>query len=214
MSDLTGFGFWLGFWAFVAVTVVTVFRARMRKYQQRHEVILKLLETGQSVDPETLDKLLAMPGPAGPPAPQGPTDPRAGYRIGNSIVFMVGFATLFYAFTRDAGLSYPLIALGAFAIVLAFLGWRVGDKQFLDGTLPTLKYKRDPREAYLNGGLTCFWIGYATMFFGINREAGLSYPIIALGLLLVGMCFSIWRQGNKEYREGKLTGIPLEREEA
>jgi hypothetical protein len=214
MSDLTGLGFWLGFWVFLGVIVAAVFRARLRRYQLRNEVVLKLLETGQSLDPETLDKLLALPGPGGSAAPQGPTDPRAGYRIGNSLVFMIGFATLFYAFTREAGLSYPLIALGAFAIVLAFLGWWVGDKQFRDGTLPTLKYKRDPRDAHLNGGIVFFWIGYGTMFFGINREAGLSYPIIALGLLLVLMCFNLWRLGNKEYREGRLTGIPLEREEA
>jgi len=55
---------------------------------------------------------------------------------------------------------------------MAFLGWRVGDKQFRDGTLPTLKYKRDPRDAHLNAGFTFFLIGYGTMLIGVTRDGG------------------------------------------
>lgn len=212
MTDLASLGGWLFVALVSSVAVVAVVWSRVRRYQMRNDVILKLLETGQSLDPETLDKLLAFPGPTGAPAATGPTDPRTGYRVGNFIFFLIGFATLLFALSRDAGLSYPLIALGAFAIGMAFLGWRVGDKQFRDGTLPTLKYKRDPRDAYLQGGVTFFYIGYGTMFFGIVRDAGISYPIIGLGLLLVGMCFLLWHQGNKEYFEGTLTGTSSERE--
>jgi hypothetical protein len=210
MSDLTGLGFWLGFWLFLGLVVATVFLVRLRKYQMRNDVILKLLETGQVPDAQTLDKLLALPGP---PGPQIPADPRAGYRVGNLFFFLMGFATLLYALTRDAGLSYPLLALGVFAILLAFLGWRVGDRQFRDGTLPALKYGRDPREAYLNGGVVFFLMGYGTIFLGVVRDAGISYPIIALGLLLVVMCFLLWHQGNREYAAGALTGgIPPNQE--
>jgi hypothetical protein len=215
MNDLAGLGFWI-FVGLVSSTVVAgAFWARTREHQMRHDVVLKLLETGKSLDPETLDKLLAPPARArGPQSSQAPVDPRAGYRNGNFIFFLMGFATLLYAFLRHAGFTYPLLALGAFAMVMASLGVWVGDKQFRDGTLPTLKYKRDPRDAHLNGGFILFLMGYGTMLIGVTREGGLSYPIIALGLLLVGLCCNTWRRGNKEYREGRLTGIPLDRERA
>ena len=211
MNDLAGLGFWLFLGLVGSAAVVAVFWARTREHQMRRDVVLKLLETGKSLDPETLDKLLAPPTRARAPQPSPPADPRAGYRGGNFIFFLIGFATLLYAFLRHDGFTYPLLALGAFAIVMAFLGWRVGDKQFRDGTLPTLKYKRDPRDAHLSAGFTFFLIGYGTMLIGVTREAGVSYPVIGLGLSLVLMCFNFWRVANKEYREGKLTGIPLER---
>ena len=211
LTGLAGLGFWLMVGMVPCTVIAVTFWARMRVLQMRHDVILKLLETGKSLDPETLDKLLTAPTRARTPVP---TDPRAGYRSGNFIFFLIGFATLLYAFLRHAGLSYSLIALGVLAIVLAFLGWWAGDKQFRDGTLPTLKYKRDPREAHLSSGLVFFLIGYGTMLIGVTREGGVSYPVIGLGLLLVLLCFSIWRAGNKEYREGRLTGTPLEPDRA
>jgi hypothetical protein len=210
MSDPAVLGFWLFLGMVSSVTVAAAFWARMRMQQMRHDLVLELLESGKSLDPETLDKLLAPPPRARAPLPsQAPMDPRAGYRNGNFIFFLIGFATLLYAFLRQAGPSYPLLALGAFAIVMAFLGWWVGDKQFREGTLPTLKYTRDPREAHLNAGFVFFLIGYGTMLIGATR-AEVSYPIIGLGLLLVIMCFNAWRLGNKEYREGRLAGTPLE----
>jgi len=211
MKDLASLGIWLFLGLVSSVAVVTVFWTRTRELQMRHELILKLLETGKPLDPETLDKLLAPPARVRPLAP---VDPRAGYRNGNFIFFLIGFATLLYAFLRHGELSYPLIALGAFAIVMAFLGWAVGDKQFREGTLPTLKYERDPRDAHLSAGFTFFLIGYGTMLIGVTRAGGVSYPIIGLGLLLVLMCFNVWRLANKEYREGKLTGTLLDRDRA
>jgi hypothetical protein len=208
MGNLTALGFWLFLGLVSCAAIAIAAWARTREHQMRHDVVLKLIETGRSLDPETLDKLLALPTRAR--APQH--DPRAGYRSGNFITFMIGFATLLYTFLRHAGASYPLIALGALAIGLAFLGWWVGDRQFRDGTLPTLKYQRDPREAYLNAGFVCFLIGYGTMLLGVTRAEAVSYPIVGLGVFLVLMCFNTWRQGNKEYREGKLGGAPLERD--
>lgn len=213
MNNLTGLA-GLGFWIMCAMVPCTAmaatFWARTRELQLRHDLILKLLESGRTLDPATLDKLLAAPTRAPSAAPP---DPRAGYRQGNFIIFLIGFATLLYAFLRH-NLSYPLIALGALAIVLAFLGWWGGDRQFREGTLPTLKYKRDPREAHLSAGFVYFLIGYGTMLIGVTREAGVSYPIIGLGVLLVLMCLYVWRSGNKEYREGRLIGTPLDQVQA
>lgn len=212
MTDLASLGFWLFLGLVSSVAVAAVCWARTREHQMRHDVVLKLLETGKALDPETLDKLLAPPTRAGARQPsQAAMDPRAGYRNGNFVVFLIGFATLLYAFLRHAGPSYPLLALGAFPIAMALFGWWYGDKQFRDGTLPTLKYKRDPREAHLNAGFMFFLFGYGTIFVGVTREAAVSYPVIGLGLLLMIMWFNAWRVGNKEYREGRLVGIPLER---
>ncbi len=215
MNDLARLGFWLFLGLVFSSAVVAVAWARTRAQQMRHDLVLKLIETGRPLEPETLDRLLAPSAHARtPPLSQAPKDPRAGYRSGNFILFLIGFATLLYAFLRSAALSYPLIALGAFATAMAFLGWWVGDKQFREGTLPTLKYEQDPRDAYLNAGFVFFLIGYATMLIGVTRAGGMSYPVIGLGLLVVLMCFNLWRQGNKEYREGRLTGTPLQRKSA
>ncbi len=215
MSDLAVLGFWLFLGLVSSTTVVAVLWARTRDRQMRHDLVLKVLETGKSLDPETLDTLLAAPTRGRPPHPPlPPMDPRAGYRTGNFIFFLMGFATVLLALLRDAGPHYPMLALGAFAVAMAFFGWRVGDKQFHDGTLPTLKYKRDPREAHLNAGFIFFLMGYGTMLVGVTREAGVSYTIVGLGFLLVLMCWNSWRLGNKEYREGRLVGTPLDRESA
>jgi hypothetical protein len=216
MNDLALFGFWVFLSVVVSVTLVVVFWTRIRKYQMRNDLILKVLESGQSLDPETLDRLLAASQPPGmtqmPPPPRGPVDPRSMYRSAAFIDFLIGFGTIFFAFFREGTLSYPLVALGLLPIVLAFYIWRGGENAFRDGTLPTLKYKRDPREPYLNAGGVAFFVGYATIFIGIIREAGMSYPIIGLGLAAVVVAVAIWAQGDREYREGRLTGPTLEGE--
>ncbi len=215
MNDLAAFGFWI-FLGVVSISIATlVVWARSRQQQLRHDVVMKLLESGKALDPETLDKLLVLPshGPRNAPS-SPPLDPRAGYRNGNFIVFLIGFATLLYAFLAHRELSYPLAALGAVPIVIAFLGWWHGDKQFRDGTLPTLKYKRDPRDAYLSAGFIFFLIGYGTMLIAVTREAGVSYRTIGLAMIPVAMWLNAWRVGNKEYREGRLVGTPLDQDRA
>jgi hypothetical protein len=48
----------------------------------------------------------------------------------------------------------------------------------------------------------------------ITHAEGPSYLITGLALLLALMWINVWRMANKEYREGRLTGAPLERERA
>ncbi|HVZ21932.1 MAG TPA: hypothetical protein VG871_12750 [Vicinamibacterales bacterium] len=195
----------LVFLAIVAsVAIVTVFWYSYARERMRHELVMKVLERGDAIDPATLDRLLSRPQAGAPP--QRPKDPREGPRIGFFIDFLIGFFTLVYAFTRPAGIAWPLVLLGLLPLVLAFYVSTVSEREFRAGTLPTLTHDRDPREAHQFGGFVYFLIGYATMFVGIVRAAGLSYPLIGLGIASMALAIGVWAAGDREYREGLLTG--------
>jgi hypothetical protein len=174
--------------------------------QMRRDLILKLIEGGHSVDPVSLDRMLTRTTPA--PPPHHPQDPRSSYRPGAFIYFLMAFGTLAYAFTRADGVSYPLVALGLLPLWLTFYVWVGVDRAFRDGTLPTLKYERDPQEGYYGGAFVFYLIGYTTIFIAIVRDAGLSYPLVGLGLLAILMSFGVLAAGRREYRAGLLTGVP------
>ncbi len=59
---LTGLGFWLA----LALVVISVVWAVVKKQQMKHELTLKLLEKGQGLDTELLAKLLAPDRARGP----------------------------------------------------------------------------------------------------------------------------------------------------
>jgi hypothetical protein len=207
MHDDGTLGVWLFLTLVSSVAVIAVSWYLRSRAQMRHELILKLLDRGQTIDSAVIDKLLARPSaPATAPGARKP-DPRDGYRNGGFMFFLLGFCTLAYAVTRSAA-SYPLIALGLVPLLLAFHIWSLGDREFRAGTLATLKYERDPREAHQSGGFVFFLLGYGTIFAGIVRDKGLSYPLIGLGLLAVIMAFGGWAIGEREYREGLLAGVP------
>lgn len=199
-TDLTVFAVF-GFLAIVgSVSVIMAIWSVIRRYQIRNETILRLLESGQTVDQATLEKLLS------PPAAKPPTaarrDPRSPYRGAAFVDFLIGFGTLLVAFGRDAGPSWPLVALAVLPLALAYFVWRGAEKQYREGTLPTLKHERDPRHASQVGGGWLFFIGYATAFSGIVREAGVSYSLIGLGALAILAAVAVWAYGDKEYRQG------------
>ena len=50
----------LAFWGFVAVAVVAGIWDRIRKREAQHETIRRLVESGQPIDQEVLDKLLLL----------------------------------------------------------------------------------------------------------------------------------------------------------
>jgi hypothetical protein len=203
------FGVWLLLTAAsMAIVMVSLafWYARSRD-KMRHEIILKVLESGQRFDSATLDSLLRRPAASAAPV-RTPPDPRDGYRWGGFIFFLVGLATLLFAVAGSA-VSYPLVALGLLPLVSAFRIWSAGDREFRAGTLATLKYERDPREAFQSGGSFLFLIGYGTAFAGIVRGAGPSYPLIGIGLLVIIMGFGAWAEGEREYRAGLLDGGAL-----
>jgi hypothetical protein len=151
--------------------------------------------------------MLTRTAPA-PPTHHHPQDPRAPYRPGAFIYFLMAFGTLAFAFTRADGVSYPLVALGLLPLALTFYVWVGVDRAFRDGTLPTLKYERDPQEGHYGGAFIFYLIGYATIFIAIVRDAGLSYPLVGLGILAILMSFGVLAAGKREYRAGLLTGVP------
>jgi hypothetical protein len=203
----------LGVWLFLtvvssAVIVVGFWYARARA-QMRHELILKLLETGQTVDSTNLDKLL-FPAAAPRPNPRKrPPDPRDPGRTAGFVFFLLAFFTLAFAFTRSAGVSYPHVALGLLPFGLAFRVWSLTEREFRDGTLARFTNGSDPRESYQSGGSLFFFIGYGTIFWAITRSAGISNPLIGLGLLPIVMAFLVWFEGDRQFRAGLLgNGVP------
>jgi len=205
MNDAGALGVWLFLTIVPSVAIVSVLWYVRARDQMRHELVLKVLESGQTFDSATLDKLLR---PSATAPPNRPPDPRDGYRTGGFVFFLMAFGTLVFAVTRSA-VSYPLVALGLVPLLVAILIWWMGERDFRAGTLPTLKYQRDPREAHQSGGTVFFLIGYGTAFAGTVRSAGLSYPLIGLGLLVVIVAFRVWAVGDKEYRAGLLDGGAL-----
>jgi hypothetical protein len=207
MNESSALGVWLFLTVVSSVAIVSVFRYVRSRDQMRHEIILKVLESGQAFDSATLDKLLYRPAATARPVNR-PPGPRDGYRNGGFVYFLIAFCTVLFAVSRST-VSYPLIALGLLPLLVAILIWRLGERDFRAGTLPTLKYQRDPREVHQSAGTVFFMIGYGTAFAGVVRSAGLSYPLIGLGLLVVIAAFRVWAIGDREYRAGLLDGGAL-----
>lgn len=203
------FGVWL-FLTVVSTTAIIVgFWYKRSRAQMRHALILKLLETGQAVDSAALDKLLSPAAAAPQSAAKRPADPRDPGRTAGFIFFLLAFFTLAYAFNRSAGVSYPLVALGLVPFGLAFRVWTLTEREYRDGTLASFTNGRDPRESYQSGGSLFFFIGYGTIFWAITRSAGISYPMIGLGVVALVMACGAWADGERQFRAGLLgNGVP------
>lgn len=121
---LTGLGFWLAL-ALVAISIVW---AAVRKQQMKHELTLKLLEKGQGVDTELLAKVLA------PDSTRAQKSAAEQHREGGGFIgfFFVasGLMISFVAMMRQSGLSWPLLGLGAFSILLGIWVWHGTMKEY------------------------------------------------------------------------------------
>jgi len=191
-----------GFWIFLAVVVAGAMWEKMRKLQIRKDLIQSMLEKGQSVDVEQINKLLGPSHNVTINFDDSRKDPRSAIRAASFCFFIAGFSTLFVAFIQEPPM-YLLALLGAYPLYLAYAVWQQGDREYEAGTLPTLKYPRDPREPWQHGGGWFFWIGYATIFVSLYKY-NLNMPLLALGVIAIIIAYYIWDAGNREYAEGKI----------
>jgi hypothetical protein len=108
---LTGLGFWLA----LALVVISIVWAVVKKQQMKHELTLKLLEKGQGLDTELLAKLLA------PDRARGQKSAAEQHRddggMGGFMLILSGLAISFVAMVGRSGLSWPLLGLGAFTFL-------------------------------------------------------------------------------------------------
>jgi hypothetical protein len=88
-SGLTEFGFWLA----VAIIVVAIVWAGVKKQQMKHELTLKLLEKGEGMDKEFLAKLLASHNASVPQKSPAQQNREGGFFVG--FLFLAAGLALF-----------------------------------------------------------------------------------------------------------------------
>ena len=188
---------------FLSTIVVAAAWAWIRRSQFRHETIHKLIESGRSIDQETFNRLLSLQDEK-KPKPDAPSpNPRGAYGFAGFIQFMIGFGTILSGLLRDPR-SLALVFLGMLPVVMAFLTWRNGDREYREGTLPALRNQPDPRESGNGAAFMFFLLGYATIFFGITGGHPPHYPVIVLGALVVVFSFMVFHNVEREYRQSRV----------
>ena len=116
-SGLTGF-----FWLAIAFIVLAIVWLLVKKQQMKHELTLKLLEKGQSMDQELLAKLLAADGSRVPIQQKSAAQQQRDASGAAGFLFVVaGLVFACIGMLRGPELSWPLIGLGAFSF--AYGNW-------------------------------------------------------------------------------------------
>ena len=125
-SGLIGFGFWLA----LALVVIALIWAAVRKQEMRHELTLKLLEKGTAVDPELLAKLLAA-NDSRPIRQKSAAEERL---AGGGFVFFLfaisGLILMVVGIVRSSEPSWLLIGLGALSFLFGNLAIRGAYKEY------------------------------------------------------------------------------------
>jgi len=71
------------FWMFIAIIVAASVAGRAFRHHETQKTIRRAIESGQSLDPQTLERLLETTTQKGPP-------PRAGFLVGGMIMLAIG----------------------------------------------------------------------------------------------------------------------------
>jgi hypothetical protein len=71
------------FWMFIAAIVVASIAGKSFRHHETQKTIRQAIERGQSLDPQTLDRLMESTTQKGPP-------PRAGFLVGGMIMLAIG----------------------------------------------------------------------------------------------------------------------------
>ena len=128
----------LGFWLFLAILVVAIVWAIVRKAQIRQDALIRIVESGQDLDKEIIEQIFSV-------------TPRKNYQLidylrggstGAGMTFFIGFFTVFAGFVWEGGISYPIVGLGIFAILYAMLSLHGIEKKFRE----LEKYKLEDLE--------------------------------------------------------------------
>jgi hypothetical protein len=107
----------LGFWLFLAILVVAIAWAIVRKAQIRQDALIRIVESGQDLDKEIIEKVFSVT----PRKNYQPIDYIRDGSTGAGMTFFIGFFTAFAGFVWEGGISYPIVGLGIFAILYAML---------------------------------------------------------------------------------------------
>lgn len=124
---LIGFGFWMA----VAIIVVALVWAAVRKQQMKHDLTLKLLEKGQGMDPELLNRVLASENARLPVQQKSFAEQSrdGGYFVG--FLFLVaGLGIALGGALRDPEPSWLQIGLGAFSFAFGYWCWLGTEREY------------------------------------------------------------------------------------
>src|SRR5687768_11746635 len=126
---LTGFGFWLA----IALIVIVIVWAVVKKQQMKHELTLKLLEKGQGVDQELLVRLLVSDKPGVQVPPKSIAEEHLNGGSFMTLLFVVPGVIMMAAgvMREDGGPNWLLVGVGAFSFVYGNLCWRGAYKRYL-----------------------------------------------------------------------------------
>lgn len=101
----------LGFWLFMSVVVAVGLWATVRRRDTHKELVQRILESGQQLDQETLDRLF----------PPGAAARNAGVGL---VFFGLFVATMGLA----ADIHYPIVSLGGLACLAGVYVWKKAGK--------------------------------------------------------------------------------------
>jgi len=112
----------LGFWLFIAATVVGGIWYDIRKKQAQHETLRRLIDRGEDIDEALIDKLLS--------ASDGSTktsrrEMRAGFLLASTIVMFLAPGLMVVGLALGAFI--PLTGVAALLIFLAFAFRKIAD---------------------------------------------------------------------------------------
>jgi hypothetical protein len=102
------------FWMFIAIVVVVVVVSATFRYRETQQTIRKAIESGQTLDPETLDRLLRSTRPGGSPPS------RAFFLVGGIMMLAIGAGLVAIGMAEATSHSNPsqlYQGLGAGAMV-------------------------------------------------------------------------------------------------
>jgi hypothetical protein len=116
----------LGFWLFLAILVVAIVWAIVRKAQIRQDALIRIVESGQKLDKEIIEKIFSVT----PRKDYQAYDFLRGGSAGAGVTFFIGFFTVFAGFIWEGGISYPIVGLGIFAILYSMLSLYQIEKKF------------------------------------------------------------------------------------